>query len=224
MNIDQLNILVERLRREAIGEPHKIEEKQAYEYEDQSAKVVAVLKLVRATHGVNAMILLCNAGLFIDFGAIIRCVNDCAEDVYFLLENFPTTSGNVDRFVKSFFESTIDGFLLNETPDVPRKKSRSAQVRVLKGRHDDAMLKMSEDIYRTFCGYVHADYAHIMEMYEGKSRNFNLSGVPSVQQRQMRIEHIEVAAESVLHAAAFIADTLGLKDLYRDTVQALALV
>jgi hypothetical protein len=224
MNIDQLNHLVERLRKEAIGEPHKIEEKQPYEYQDQSAKVVAVLKLVRAAHGVNAMILLCRAGLFIDFGAIIRCVNDCTEDVYFLLETFPTTSSNVDRFVRSFFQSTIDGYLSNETPDVPRKKIRSAEVRVLKGRQDDIMLKMSEDIYKTFCGYVHADYAHIMEVYEGKSRNFNLSGVPSVQQRQMRMEHVEVAAESVLHATAFIADTLRLKHLHRDILQALDLV
>lgn len=224
MNLDQLNILVERLRKEAIGEPHKPEERDTLEYQDQSAKVVAVLKLVRAAHGVNAMLLLCRAGLFIDFEAIIRCVNDCPEEVYFLLENFPITSGNVDRFVRSFFESTIDGYLLNELPDVPRKKIRSAEVRVLKGRHDDRMLKMSEDIYKVFCGYVHADYAHIMEVYEGKSCNFNLSGVPSVQQRQIRMEHVEVAAELILHAAAFIPDTLGLNELHRDIVQALALV
>ena len=179
MNLDQLNTLVERLRKDAIGEPHKPEERDAFEYQDQSAKVVAVLKLVRAAHGVNAMLLLCRAGLFIDFGTIIRCVNDCTEEVYFLLENFPISSGNVDRFVRSFFESTIDGYLLNEIPDVPRKKIRSAEVRVLKGRDDDRMPKMSEDIYKTFCGYVHANYAHIMEVYEGKSRNFNLYPYPA---------------------------------------------
>ena len=224
MNLDYLSSLVEKLRKEAIGEPRKIEEKHAYEYQDQSAKVVAVLKIIRAAHGVNAMNLLCHAGLFIDFGAIIRCVNDCTEDVYFLLEKFPTTSSNVDRFVKSFFESTIDGYLLSEIPAVPRKKIRSAEVRVLKGRHDDETLRITENLYKTFCGYVHADYAHIMEVYEGKSRDFNLGGVPSEQQRQMRIEYVELAGESVLHAAAFIADTLGLKDLHGDIVQALRCV
>jgi hypothetical protein len=35
------------------------------------------------------------------------------------------------------------------------------------------------------------------------------------------MEHVEVAAESVLHAAAFIAHTLELKDLHHDIVQAL---
>jgi hypothetical protein len=205
MNLDQLCILVERLRKEAIGEPEKVAERHAYEYQDQSAKVVAVLKLIRAAHGVNALDLLCRSGLFLDFGAIFRCVNDCTEEVYFLLENFPTASGNVDQFVRSFFESTMDGYLSKETPAVPRKKIRSAEVRVFKGNPDDGMLRMSENIYKTFCGYVHADYAHIMEVYEGKSRDFNLAGVPSVQQRQMRMEHVEVAAESVLHAASFIA-------------------
>jgi hypothetical protein len=155
MNLDRLCILVERLRKEAIGEPKMIAEKEAYEYQDHSAKVVAVLKLVRAAHGVNAMNLLCRSGLFIDFGAIVWCVYDCTEEVYFLLEEFPKSSGNVDKFVKSFFENTIDGYLSNETPSVPTKKIRSAAVR-------------------------------------------NLSGVPSSKERQMRIEHVALATNSVL--------------------------
>jgi hypothetical protein len=61
-----------------------------------------------------------------------------------------------------------------------------------------------------------------MEIYNGSTRDFNLAGVPSSQQRQMRMEHVELAANSVLHAAAFIAHTLGLKDLHHDIVQMLA--
>src|SRR5487761_1856512 len=99
INLDRLCDLIERLRKEAIGEPYKAHAKAAYEYQDQSAKVVAVLKLIRATHGVHAMILLCRAGLYIDFGAIVRCVNDSLEEVYFLLETFPTPSDKVNRLV-----------------------------------------------------------------------------------------------------------------------------
>jgi len=221
MNLSEIFILVERLRKYAIGEPKKITAKQAFEYQDHSAKVVATLKLTRAAHGLSAMRLLCGAGLFIDFGTIIRCVNDSTEEVYFLLENFPATSGNVDQFVKAFFESTIDGYLSNETPAVPRKKIRSAMVRVLKGRHDHATLKITEDIYKTFCGYVHADYAHIMEVYNGSTRDFNLAGVPSREQRQMRMAHVVLAGNSVLHAAAFVAGTLGLDELHREIIQEL---
>lgn len=89
MNLDLggLCILIGRLRKSAIGEPHKITETDAFENQNHSAAAVAVLKLVRAAHGLNAMNVLCRSGLFIDFGAIIRCVNDAVDEVYFLLRN-----------------------------------------------------------------------------------------------------------------------------------------
>jgi hypothetical protein len=40
-----------------------------------------------------------------------------------------------------------------------------------------------------------------------------------MQERQWRMEYVEQAAISVLHAAAFIAHTLGLKDLHDEIVQ-----
>jgi hypothetical protein len=127
MNLGQLSILVERLRKEAIGEPKFITEKRVYEYQDNSAKVVAVLKIVRAAQGVHTLDLLCRSGMFIDFGIIIRCVVDCEAEVYFLLENFPNTSGKVDKFVKAFFASSIDGYLSNETRVVYRLKKFGTQ-------------------------------------------------------------------------------------------------
>jgi len=107
MNLAHLSILIERLRKAAIGEPVWMTGKRVYEYQDHSAKVVAVLKLVRAAHGINALDLLCHAGFFIDFGIIIRCVGDCVTEVYFLLEDYPKTSGNVDRFVASFLKTVL---------------------------------------------------------------------------------------------------------------------
>jgi hypothetical protein len=219
MNLVQLSILVERLRKEAIGEPKWINEKRVYEYQDNSAKVVAVLKVVRAAQGVHTLDLLCRSGMFIDFGVIIRCVFDCEAEVYFLLENFPNTSGKVDKFVKAFFASNIDGYLSSETHVVSTEKIRNAMVRILKGTHDEEMQKTMDRIYKTFCGYVHANYAHIMEIYNGPTVSFNIAGVPSETQRQMRMEHTDLAAARVLHAAAFVAHALGLKDLHHDIVQ-----
>jgi hypothetical protein len=219
MNLDKLFIFVERLRKEAIGEPQWIEEKGVFEYGDHSAKVVAVLKMIRAAQGVHALNLLCRSGYFIDFGVIMRCVHDCEAEIYFLLEEFPKTSGTVDQFVKSFFESTIDGYLSMETHPVPTQKIRNAMVRVLKGRHDEETSTRINNVFKTFSGYVHANYSHIMETYGGRNLDFNLAGVPSVQQRQMRMEHVELAESSVLHVAAFVAHTIGLNELYREIVQ-----
>src|SRR5262249_32971406 len=95
----------------------------------------------------------------------------------------------------------------------------SATVRVLKGRHDEATRKVMETIYKTFCGYVHANYAHIMEIYNGATCDFNLGGVPSLHQRQIRMDYVEESTTSVLHAAAFIAHTLGLNDRYQEIIR-----
>jgi hypothetical protein len=212
-------MLAERLRKEAIGEPQWIEEKGVFEYSDHSAKVVTVLKMMRAAQGVHALNLLCHSGFLIDFGVIMRCVHDCEAEIYFLLEEFPKTSGNVDQFVKSFFESTIDGYLSMETHPVPTQKIRNAMVRVLKGRHEEETSTRLNNVFKTFSGYVHANYSHIMETYNGGALDFNLAGVPSVQQRQMRMELVELAANSVLHAAAYIAHTVGLKKVHSEIAQ-----
>jgi hypothetical protein len=58
-----------------------------------------------------------------------------------------------------------------------------------------------------------------MEIYNGGTLDFSLAGVSSIQQRAIRMEAVELAASSVLHAAAFIAHTVKLKDLYREIVQ-----
>jgi len=168
MKLDQLHALLERLRKSAIGEPEWIAEKQAFEYQHQSAKVTAVLKLARAAQGLTALELLCRSGLFIDFGVAIQCVNDSVEDAYFVLEEYPKTSSNVDKFVKAFFENTIDGYLFSETPPVPREKIRNAVVRILKGGQDEQTRKITENIYKTFLGLQGIEWA-ILHGHSGGS-------------------------------------------------------
>ena len=136
-----------------------------------------------------------------------------------MLERFPETSSAVDQFVKSFFESTIEKYLSMETASVPTKKIRNAMGRMLKGGQDEETRASIENVYKTFSGYVHANYSHIMEIYNGNTLDFNLAGVPSIGQRTIRMEVVELAAASVLHAAALIAHTLDLKDLHREIVQ-----
>jgi len=137
MDPNQLFLFVERLRKEAVGEPQWIQEKEVYEYQEKSAKVVAILKLARATQGISALKLLCEHGLFVDLGAIRRCVGDCEAEVYFLLEEYPNASSNVNQFVKGFFETTIDGYLLAEAHAVQTKKIRNAMLRAIDAEHNE---------------------------------------------------------------------------------------
>jgi hypothetical protein len=219
MSLDDLFNFVETLRREAIGEPKWFPSRQVYEFQDHSTKVVAVLELIRAAQGVKALDVLRRNGLFIDFGMTMRGVNDAIGEVYFLLEQFPRTSANVDQFMKAFFESNIDEYLSTKTLPVSTRKNRSARVRYLKGTHDQETYDRLEIVFKTFSGYVHANYAHIMEIFGGRARDFNLRGVPSLREQELRAEHVELAARSVLHAAAFIAEKVGLAELHRDIVE-----
>ena len=141
MDLDLLKALTERLRSESIGDPEWIEMKRVFEYPKQSVEVVTVLKLVRAAQGVHALMLLCHSGLFVDMGAIYRCVWDCTSEVYILLENYPEQSSNVQKFLKYFYSKTIDGHLSSEEEPVLTKKIHNAMNRSLTGREQDEHTK-----------------------------------------------------------------------------------
>jgi hypothetical protein len=215
MDLNRIHILMESFRKEVLGAPTWVEGKHAFEYDQQSVVTVVVLKLIRAAQGLSTLRLLCRAGLFIDMGSSLRSVNDCIEEVYFLLESYPEKpSAHAEQFIKNFFEGTIDGYLGTTVHQVQRDKIRSARVRVLKGRHDDAMQKMLERIYKTFGGYTHAGYAHVMEVYNGGQDNFNLDGVPSEEVRSGWAEHFVLACNAVLMAGAFAAQKFGKQEYY----------
>jgi hypothetical protein len=223
MNLGQVHELIERLRKDVIGAPKWIESKQVFEYESRTIEVVVLLKLIRAAQGLTALDVLCRAGLFVDFGGGIRSVYDCVEEVYFLLETYPEKPGpKVEQFVKSFFENTIDGYLDAETHQVPRDKIRSAVVRLLHGGQNEATRQVVERIYKTFCGYVHANYACIMEIYNRGKDDFSLGGVPSVTERAKRMEHVKLGMNSVLLAASFAAHKFKQDALCADFMQHIA--
>lgn len=211
ISFDELCGFVDLLRRRTIGSPTWIESKQVYEYDEKSAVTVAVLKIVRAVQGVKAVEVLIDHGLVIDFGAAVRGVLDAVQEALFLLETYPQESSNVSQFVKAFFETTIDGYLDDGTPAVPTKKVRAANVRFLAGQQDEAAARIFDRLNKTFSGYVHANYSHIMETYGGLS--FAYGGIPDQHQRQIRREYVELMTNRVFHGAVFIAQRLNLRDV-----------
>jgi len=217
MNIETLDVFVEKLQASAVGKPEWVPEKNVFEYSDESIEVLVVLKLVRAAHGVHSMSLLCQSGLFVDMCAIWRCVNDCVAEVFFLLEKYPQQSSNVQKFIKEFFSNSIDNFLSTEEEPVQNKKIISAYARVLSGSEQDEVVRQTiSRIHRTNSGYIHASYSHIMEMFGGPSKSFNLTGIPSQEQKQIRMEIVEAATISVVQTIAFAAQRFHLHDLYED--------
>ena len=222
MDLTILDSLVERLRAESVGDPEWIPSKNVFEYANQNLELVVVLKLVRAGQGIHALDLLCRSGLFVDMGAIYRCVGDCISEVYFLLEKYPEQSVHVEKFVKEFFSKTIDGHLSSDEEPVLTKKIHSAVVRSLTGREQDERIKRHlANVYKTFSGYTHAGYSHIMQMFGGPPQHmsFKVSGISSQQQKAMHLQLVEEAYTSLLLAIAEASNAFGLGELRRDILQ-----
>ena len=222
MDLDLMSNFIERLRIESIGDPNWIESKHVFEYPTQSIEVVTVLKLVRAGQGIHALRILCDRGLFVDMGAIYRCAGDCVAEVYFLLEKFPEQSNHVKQFLKEFFSKTIDGHLSSEEHSVLSKKIHNAMIRSLTNSTQHEQMKKSHtNVYKTFSGYVHAGYAHIMQMFGGSYPNlsFNVSGVPSQSQIDMHMQLVIEAYKSVLYAMAHVSQKFGLTGFYNDVIR-----
>ena len=217
MDLGRLKSVVERLREASIGAPQWVSSKGVFEYPKRTLEVAVVLKLVRAAQGVHALTLLCANGLFVDMGAIYRCVSDCVNETYFLLEDYPEKSELKEKYLTHFFSQTIETCQSFEEDAVRSKKIHNAVVRVMTGREQDEIAqKVIMRIYKTFSGYTHAGYAHIMEMFGGVSPDvsFNISGIPSEKLRAMRMELVFEAYKSVLSATAFTAGVFGLKGLF----------
>jgi hypothetical protein len=222
MNLDLLDSFVEKLRVESIGDPQWVDSKSVFEYPSQTIEVVVVLKIIRAAQGVHAMDVLCRTGLFVDMGAIYRCVGDCKAEVYFLLEEYPKQSSNVQKFLCEFYSKTIDGHLASTEEPVQTKKIHNAIVRSLTGNEQDETTKRNlTNVYKTFSGYTHAGYSHIMQMYGGSRshQSFNISGIPSQAQRDMHMQLVLEAHKSLLYVMAYVATTFGLVKLHRDIMQ-----
>jgi hypothetical protein len=222
MNLDLLNSLTERLRTESIGDPQWIESKGVFEYPHQTIEVVVILKITRAAQGIHALNVLCREGLFVDMGAIYRCVGDCSAEVYFLLEEYPKQSSNVQTFLREFFSKTIDSHLTASEESVQTKKIHNAMIRSLTYKEQDEGIKRSlANVYKTFSGYTHASYSHIMQMYGGPKNNltFNVSGIPSQSQRDMHMQLVVEAYTSLLYVMAYVAKTFNLANLHREIMQ-----
>jgi hypothetical protein len=224
MDLARLKILAERLRVESVGDPEWIQSKGVFEYPEQPIEVAVVLKIIRATQGVHALDLLCRAGLFVDMGAIYRCVGDCSAEVYFLLEDYPCQSSNGRKFLRHFFAQTIDVPPDSEQEPVPAKKIHNAMIRALTGNEQDERIKRSlTNVYKTFSGYTHAGYSHIMQMYGGRGdlRSFNIDGISSQAQRDLHMRLVQEAYTSVICDVGHVARTFQLHDLHRDILQRL---
>lgn len=222
MDISKLVELVERLQKGTIGDPNWDPKRGVFEFPRESVEVAVVLKLIRVVQGLHAEYVLCKAGLFVDMGAIHRCVMDGVAEVEFLIENYPATSKHVDRFLGHFFAQKIDQEMSESEAALDRKKVVAAQSRLLAGgNYDSQLLDNFRRVNHAFSGYVHAGYSHIMQMYGGApgNKNFNLSGIPSDREKIRNMRIVEAAYGAILPAIGMVAFKFGHKEIHGEVLE-----
>lgn len=211
-NIKKLETWLNQIE-ESLDSP--IWKENTFVYEKITIRHVAFLKAVRAVNSLYSLPLLYDKGLFIDAGSIVRCIYDCLNEIFFILEDYPSTNPNIDKFVNHF---TSTSFIDNrkEAQTVLSKKIHSAQARILQGPLNfNDLLKHIRNIYEAFSGYIHSNYPAIMEIYGGSpdELKFHVSGVNSTEKKKEYVELIEQTIKSVRLAIMFIALKLGLNEL-----------
>ena len=206
-----------------VGAPVFIPDKNVFEFSTVSVEAVVYLKAVRAVQSLKSIRILRENGLVIDFYTIGRCILDCATEIDFLLEKYPEVSQTGENFIQNFRKVTIDDLLEKGTDVVLSKKIRnaSARVRAKEGFITcDAAKSSLDKLYKIFSGYVHSQYAHIMEIYGGNPSEwaFKVEGLTSESRKADYWEWIRELEELVIHRLAYMAKQFGYEPVLREII------
>jgi len=180
----------------------------AFVYESPTVEHVCLLKAVRVVSGANALLVLLEAGYVTEMGVLIRTVGDCINDIYFLLEHFPETTPEVERYVANFFGDGIAeevDILEDGNRKIPRTKVRKIHASRARLLSEYTNLDVDRDmvyrIYSAYSGYVHAGFQSIMELYSrGRPHKFRLKGI----REPARIRHWEGRFIALLRRATLV--------------------
>jgi len=166
-SIDHLENLVGVFEQE-LEKPEFID--GAFVYLSPTVKDVCLLKAVRVISGLNALLVLLQAGYVTEMGVLIRTIGDCMNDIYFLLEHYPDTTAAVEKHIANFFDEIMDEpeIVEDEKKKMYRTKARkihASRARLLSEHMNFPVSRdMVYEIYSAYSGYVHSGYQNIIEL------------------------------------------------------------
>jgi hypothetical protein len=194
-----------------------------FRYEKQSDCVLCFLKGVKLVSTLNAALILLRQGYTQEVGALCRMADDFFYEIMFLMKPLDGDKPSKDqqRFFEEFFQEEF------EDPDhplgsrqardnVPRRKIFAAFRHLAKEELNpsDAQTTVAT-IHGTFSGYVHGAYPHIMEMYEGRSQRFQMSGMLNTSRETEWRGQLLMYVYRAIMASELVSRKLGLKDVER---------
>ena len=108
----------------------------SFAYKSPTLKHICFLKAIRIISGLNALVVLLEAGYLTEMGVLLRTIGECVNDIYFLLEKFPDKTPEVEKYISIFLNKDADELQIveDEAKRIRRTKARTilaSRVRVL---------------------------------------------------------------------------------------------
>lgn len=158
---------------------------EVFRYKTPSLHAAVIQKLAREISGLQAALVLLDAGFVQELGAVFRMLDEFIEAVDFLCE--AVRSGRVTELQKEYLTAfyqeefeDLDRPLLSEQkrPTVSRRRIQAALANSPTPpiNPSDGM-KLQRTLSQGCSGYVHGASVHIMDMYAGDPPRFQVSGM-----------------------------------------------
>jgi hypothetical protein len=171
----------------ALAPPQRVAHRDSFvfRYANKGIHEALIQKLARSISGLNAVVVLLNAGYVQEAGVLFRTLDEIQEDIFFLA-SAETNGARTDRhtqYLEAFYAEAVfsrpEGSLDIPKPNlVPRKKIRAHTMNVLgQGINVSQALAAGESVGTAYSGYVHAASENIMDMYGGNPSHFHLQGM-----------------------------------------------
>jgi hypothetical protein len=171
---------------------------KCWRFEELNELTACFLKNVKCVSTLYGILSLLKAGHAQEANALIRIVGDCANEVLYLLTP-KGENGEYDKnqmkFLNDFFQEEF-----NRPHDPLGSEQKRDQVGIAKihagfgkmlgeilNPHDAAEMARTE--HKTFSGYIHGAYPHIMEMTGGPTVGFRMKdmlGTPRIDEAEQQ--------------------------------------
>jgi hypothetical protein len=190
----------------------------AFRLIQRDEKTFSLLRCIRIVSGLRAELGLIEQGFCQEAGVIHRTILEFSHDLDFVVDgliNPESKSRMQERMAKYFVESppAPEDFMSRpkKSHSFLREKVYAAVLRLLGGNNPYRIRQIAKTLEEVYSGYVHGNYRHVMEMYNGAEKGFKTKGTPG--RIPEWVQNVALIVQPVLNQFSTIASAFGLNEL-----------
>lgn len=203
-----------------------------FRYGTPDKRHFCLLKLVRATSAINAIIALARFGFTQEIAVLVRTITECTTQIEFVLcdvQEDGSPSPQSERLVADYFAD----FARADPSDHKKSSVNQATVHRRLGAGQDKLMSTTADserfkivesallyknISQSFSAYVHCKYPETMDLCGGPGPHFHLRGMPGTPKDLENLRTIETFLDTVALCARSMIIQLKLLELIQSDV------